>query len=330
MARAEVGDDWYGDDPTVNALEERCAEITGKDEAVYLPTGTMCNQIAMHVLVRRGHFVVAEATAHVAGVEVSTSAMLSGIAFHRVAAPRGQLTAEMVGGALEPDPYDVDVVDLVAVENTHQVGGGTVMRVEELRAIRKVSADSDVPVYLDGARIFNASVASGTPVAEYAAEVDALMFCLSKGLAAPIGSVLCGSDGFIRDARRSKILLGAAWRQAGVMAAAGLVALEAGPGRMAEDHSNARALALGIAEATPGAVEPGAVETNMVFADTTPLGVSAAEMIDGLLKEGVLATFVAGKVRMVTHRDVTASDVADAITVWGQVAEEAGAGRRAR
>src|SRR5439155_21795854 len=206
MGEAEVGDDWYGDDPTVNRLQDACAEATGKEAAVYVPTGTMANEIAMHMLCRSGHLVASEATAHVAGVEVSSAAVLSGIAFRAVAAPRGQLTAEMVADALEPDPYEVEVVDLLSLENTHQVGGGTVMPIDELRSIRKVANEAEVPVYLDGARIFNAGVASGTPVADYAAEVDGLMFCLSKGLGAPIGSVLCGTKAFAAEARRLKIL----------------------------------------------------------------------------------------------------------------------------
>src|SRR5438132_4691446 len=168
MAEAEVGDDWYGDDPTVNRLQERCAEITGKEAAIYVPTGTMANEIALHIFVRPGHLVVCEATSHVASVEVSSAAVLSGIAYRGIKAPRGQLTADTVGEALEPDPYEVRVVDLVSVENTHQVGGGTVMPIDELRSIRKVANEAGVTVYMDGARIFNASVASGTPVAEYA------------------------------------------------------------------------------------------------------------------------------------------------------------------
>src|SRR6266550_3853852 len=173
MAEAEVGDDWYGDDPTVNRLQDRAAELTGKEAAIYVPTGTMANEIAMHILVRSGHLVVCEATSHVASVEVSSAAVLSGIAYRGLHAPRGQLTAEMVGEALQPDPYKVRAVDLVALENTHQVGGGTVMPIDEVRSIRKVAQEAGVPVYLDGARIFNASVASGTPVDEFAAQTDA-------------------------------------------------------------------------------------------------------------------------------------------------------------
>jgi threonine aldolase len=323
MAEAEVGDDWYGDDPTVNRLEERCAAITGMEAACYVATGTLANEIAMHIFVRSGHLVACEATSHVCGVEVSSAAAMSGIAFARIEAPRGQLTSDMVAEALQPDPYDVEVVDLLSLENTHQVGGGSVMPMDELRAIRKVAGEAVVPVYLDGARIFNASVASGTPVGDYTAEVDALMFCLSKGLGAPIGSVLCGPPEFIREARRAKILFGGAWRQAGVMAAAGLIALEEGPKRLHEDHVNARRLADGIALVTPGALDPISVETNMVFVDTRAIGIGPFEMLERLRDAGVLANVVAGKIRLVTHRDVTPEQIEQGIRVWSEVVAEA-------
>jgi len=316
MADAEVGDDWYGDDPTVNRLEERCAAITGKDAAVYVATGTMANQIAMHLFTRRGHFVATEANSHVTGVEVTTAAMLSGVGFVRIPTERGIYTAEQAASALEPDPYDVEVVDLLTVENTHQVGGGSVWPIDELRAVRKAAQEAGVPLYMDGARVFNASAASEAPVDEFAAEADALMFCLSKGLGAPIGSVLCGPADFVKDARRTKILIGGAWRQAGVMAAAGLVALEDGPGRLHEDHANARRLADGIAEATPLVVDPASIETNMVFVDSGAVGVSPLEMRERLRDHGVLVTLVGGKVRMVTHLDVSAQDIETAIDAW--------------
>jgi len=322
MAEAEVGDDWYGDDPTVNRLQERCAEITGKEAAIYVPTGTMANEIAMHIFVRSGHLVVCEATSHVASVEVSSAAVLSGIAYRGLHAPRGQLTAEMVGEALQPDPYKVRAVDLVALENTHQVGGGTVMPIDEARSIRKIAQEAGVPVYMDGARIFNASVASGTPVHEFAAEAEAMMFCLSKGLGAPIGSVLCGPAPFIEEARRAKVLFGGAWRQAGVVAAAGLVALEDGPKRLHEDHQNARRLAQGIAEASPAAIDLGGVETNMVWIDTRAVGLVPLDVRSALAERGVLANVIAGRVRFVTHRDVTSDDVKETIRVWGLVVAE--------
>jgi threonine aldolase len=326
MAEAEVGDDWYGDDPTVNRLQDRCAEITGKEGAVYVATGTMANQIAIHVLAKAGHTVVCEATAHVRTTESTSSATMSGVSYYPVTAPRGQLTAELVAAALEPDPYGVDVVDALALENTHQVGGGTVMPVDEMRTIGKVAREAGVPVYLDGARIFNAAAVAEAQVSDYTNEVDAVMFCLSKGLGAPIGSVLCGTKDFIEEARRVKILFGGAWRQAGIMAAAGLVALDEGPKRLHEDHDNARRLAQGIAEATPGCVDPRAVETNMVFVDAAAIGRDPWDLHRELGNNGVLANVVAGKVRLVTHRDVSAAEIEEALDIWPRAVRDAAGG----
>jgi threonine aldolase len=323
MATAEVGDDWYGDDPTVNRLQDLAAELTGKPAAAYLPTGTMCNQIAMSIFARTGHSVICETTAHVGETEAASSAALSGISFHNVtAAQDGLLTADQVAGALEPDLYNVEVVDLVALENTHQVGGGAVLPVEEVRAISKICAEHDLPLYLDGARIFNACAVTGATVADYAAETHAMMFCLSKGLGAPIGSILVGDNDFITEVRRRKILFGGAWRQAGIMAAAGIIALREGPGRLAEDHANARRLAEGIAEIVPGSVDPAKVPTNIVFADVAQYGHGMKEWVQRLAANGLLVTTVGGKLRMLTHVNIGRRQVADALAAWRTVAGE--------
>src|SRR2546427_841194 len=226
MAPAEVGDDWFGDDPTVNRLQERAAGVTGKEAALYVPTGTMANQICLRVHVTGGgHLVATTDGAHVASTEMTTSAVLSGIAYRTGdSGPKGWMTADLARTLVEAeDIYDVEVVDLLAVENTMGHAGGTVMPVEELRAIRKVADDNGVPIHLDGARVFNAAVASGVDVSEYTREADTLMFCVSKGLGAPIGSLVCGTREHVREARRLKILFGGAWRQAGIMARAGLL-----------------------------------------------------------------------------------------------------------
>jgi threonine aldolase len=322
MADADVGDDWYGDDPTVNHLQERAAEITGKDAALYVPTGTMANQIGLRLhFTGTGHLVVAEADAHVATTEVMTSAVVSGIAFRTMRGDtRGQVTADQVAEALEPDEYyDVEMIDVLAVENTHGASGGNVMAIEDLRAYRKLAQDRGIPMHLDGARIFHASVASGVEVAEYCAEVDTMMFCVSKGLGAPIGSLLCGPAELMPEARRIKILLGGAWRQAGIVAAAGLAALEDGPRRLHEDHTRARRLAEGVAEIVPGSVDPAGVETNMVFVETGPARMSALEAVRRLAALGVGATVVSGKVRMVTHVDIGDESVDAALEAWRQV-----------
>jgi threonine aldolase len=322
MAEAEVGDDWFGDDPTVNRLQERAAGLTGKEAALFVASGTMANQIALRVLVHQGHEVVAEATSHIITVEKISAATISGVTYRPVAADRGLLSPEQVADAMDPDPYRTRVVDLVAVENTHQVGGGTVYPVDRLEGIAKVAAGAGLPVYLDGARIFNAAAAGGASVGDYAAQSEAMMFALSKGLGAPVGSVLCGTTSFIEEARRIRIQLGGAWRQAGVLAAAGLVALVEGPNRLAEDHDHARRLADGVAGAVPGAVDPAAIETNIVFVDPAPLGMTVMEVVNRLRDEGVLASMVAGKVRMVTHLDVSREDVDRAVAAWERISDD--------
>jgi threonine aldolase len=197
-----------------------------------------------------------------------------------------------------------------------------VLPVADLAAIARVCAAQHTPLYLDGARIFNAAVVTGASVAQYAAQADAMMFCLSKGLGAPIGSLLAGDTEFIREARRLKIVFGAAWRQAGVMAAAGLIALRDGPGRLAEDHANARRLAAGIAQILRGSVDPAAVETNIVFVDVSATGAGVLAWRERLAAHGVLVTMVAGRVRMLTHADVTAAGIDVALAAWRHAAAE--------
>jgi threonine aldolase len=319
MATAEVGDDCLGDDPTVNRLQDRAAEITGKQAALYLPTGTLCNQIALHALVRSGHLVACDSAAHMCNMELGAAAVLSGITFRRLEGERGRLSAEQVSAALAPDRNDVTVIDLVAIENTHQVAGGSVTSVADVAALAKACESAAVPLYLDGARIFNACTVAGVSIADYAQHVTAMMFCLSKGLGAPIGSMLVGDREFIREARRLKILFGAAWRQAGIMAAAGLLALEEGPQRLAEDHDHAQLLASGLAELLPGSVDPGSVATNIVFVDVSATGRSAVWWQDRLAAEGLLVSTVGPRVRMLTHRDASRANVEGALEIWRRV-----------
>ncbi|MEP6972692.1 MAG: threonine aldolase family protein [Actinomycetota bacterium] len=325
MAEAEVGDDWFGDDPTVNRLQERAAEATAKEAALYVPTGTMANQIGLRLhTTGSGHLVAATAGAHVASTEMMTSAVLSGITYRTGdAGPKGWMTVDLARSLVEAeDPYDVEAVDLLAIENTLGHAGGTVMPVEEARAIRKVADDNGLPIHLDGARIFNAAVAAGVDVSEYTREADTMMFCVSKGLGAPIGSLVCGTQEHIREARRLKILFGGAWRQAGIMAAAGLIALEEGPKRLHQDHERARLLAESVAELLPGSIDPGTVETNMVYVDTEAVGLAPLATIERLRDLGVGATFVSGKVRMLTHVDVDDDGLAFALDAWRSVATD--------
>ncbi len=322
MADAEVGDAWYGDDPTVNRLQERAAELTGKEAALYVATGTMANQIGVRLhTTGAGHLVAAEERAHVATVEMMTSAVLAGIAFRTgTDSPRGYMTAGLARRLLEPDEaFDVEVVDLLAVENSVGGYGGTVLPAEELRKVRQITTEAGVPVHMDGARIWNAAAALDVPVTEWTSQVDTVMFCLSKGLGAPVGSLVCGSAEQIREARRIWILYGGAWRQAGIIAAAGLVALDEGRARIPEDHARARRLAGAIAEIAPGAVDPDMVETNMVFVHTEAVGLDVLETIGRLAALGVGAVPVPGAVRMVTHVDVDDEGIGTAIDAWRSI-----------
>jgi len=322
MADAEVGDAWYGDDPTVNELQERAAEATGKEAALYVVTGTMANQIglASH-FGGKGHLIGCLAHAHVATTEVATSAALSGIAFRTAPGhERGWMRAADARVLVEPDSYyDVEVLDLLAVENTVGSSQGSVMPVEELRQIRKITEQAGLPIHMDGARIFNAAAAAGVAVTEWTDQVDTLMFCLSKGLGAPIGSVFCGPEDLIREARRLWILFGGAWRQAGIMAAAGLIALKEGPGRLHEDHARAGLIAEAMAELIPGSIDPTSVETNMVFVDTEVTGLQALDAIERLQALGVGATLIGNRVRMVTHVDVDDDAVGFALDAWASI-----------
>jgi threonine aldolase len=326
MAEAEVGDAWYGDDPTVNRLQELAAERLGTEAALYVPTGTMANQIALALQVRAGgHLVACSERSHVAETEVMTSAALSGIAF-RTTDPgaRGWIDAEQARALLEPDTYyDVEVVDLLCVENTVGGAGGRVMPLEELQAVRKVAEDAGVSVHLDGARLFNAAAAADVEAAEFADQAETVMFCVSKGLGAPIGSLLCGPAEMMPEARRLWILFGGAWRQAGIMAAAGIVALERGPGRLFEDHERARRLAQGVADRLPGSIDPEQVETNMVLVDTEAVGLGVLDAVERLAAMGVGTTHTGTHLRMVTHLDVSDDDVGVALDAWGVVAAAA-------
>jgi threonine aldolase len=325
MADAEVGDAWYGGDPTVNRLQERAAELVGMEAGLFVATGTMANQIGIRLhITGQGHLVAAEEGAHVATTEVMTSASLAGVSYRMGHDhPHGYVTAALAERLLEPDPYfDVEMVDLLCVENTVAHAGGTILPVEELRQVRQIASDAGVPIHLDGARIYNAVAATGEGVTAWTSQVETMMFCLSKGLGAPVGSVVCGTADMIREARRIWILYGGAWRQAGVIAAAGLVALETGRDRLVEDHVRARRLGEAIAELLPGAVDLDRVVTNMVFVNTEAVGLRAVEVLDRLAATGVGAVPIPGGIRMVTHVDVDDGGIAAAIDAWRAIAAD--------
>ncbi len=305
MAEAEVGDDVYGEDPTVNRLEARAAQLLGMEAALFVPSGTMGNAIAVRVLTERGDEVLVERRSHVARYELSGMSVLSGVMPRMVDAPGGHLTPDDVRAAVGPRAYYKSDVSLVVLENTHNLGGGTVQRVEEVQAVVAAARECGFRIHLDGARIWNAAIALGVPPAAIAAGVDTVMSCLSKGLCAPVGSVLASSRERIEKARRVRKLLGGGMRQAGILAAAGLVALDALVPRLAEDHANARRLGEALGRGKGVRVAP--VETNIVVA--TLEGRTAPDVVAALRQEGVLATAMdARTLRLVTHRDVSRED----------------------
>ena len=333
MAEAEVGDDVYGEDPTLNRLEARAAEIFGKQAGLFVPTGTMGNTIGIKVHTRHGEEIVCEAKSHVMNYELAMAGWFAGCLCRTVAADDGILTWSKIKPAVRRLSPHWAPTGLIAVENTHNMAGGTVTPVAVLREICDGAHDMGLPVHLDGARVFNAAASLGVPVKDLTAACDTVMFCLSKGLGAPAGSLLVGTADTIDRARLYRKRLGGGMRQAGVLAAPGLIALETMPARLAEDHANAKLLAEGLAR-TPGlAADPARAQTNIVIVDVSGLGLSGAEFSRALAERGVLANAVSETaVRFVTHYDVTRAQCETALAAAAEIATHslAGSGRASR
>jgi threonine aldolase len=319
MAEAEVGDDVYGEDPTVNRLEARAAEVFGREAALFVPTGTMGNQVAIRLHTEHGQEVVCEARAHVLDWEMGTAAAFSGCTMRPVAAERGILTWELVRGAIYRNVAFHASTGLICVENTHNMAGGTVTPVATARQICEGAHALGLPVHLDGARIFHAATALGIGVRELSAGFDTVMFCLSKGLGAPVGSMLVGSAEAMARARLFRKALGGGMRQAGVLAAAGLIALEEMPARLGEDHANARLLAKAVAAHKAAEIDMETVQTNIVIFKLRGGG-DAAAFCAMLKANGVLASGIGPRVvRFVTHFDVCRVECARAAGVVGEL-----------
>ena len=319
MAEAEVGDDVYGEDPTVNRLEARAAEVFGREAGLFVPTGTMGNQVAIRLHTEHGQEVVCEARAHVLDWEMGTAAAFSGCTMRPVAAERGILTWELVRGAIYRNVAFHASTGLICVENTHNMAGGTVTPVATARQICEGAHALGLPVHLDGARIFHAATALGIGVRELSAGFDTVMFCLSKGLGAPVGSMLVGSAEAMARARLFRKALGGGMRQAGVLAAAGLIALEEMPARLGEDHANARLLAKAVAAHKAAEIDMETVQTNIVIFKLRGGG-DAAAFCAMLKANGVLASGIGPRVvRFVTHFDVGRVECARAAGVVGEL-----------
>jgi len=320
IAAAEVGDDVFGDDPTVQALEARAAERLGKETAVFVPSGTMANQIAVALHTHPGDELLCAETAHVYVWEAGGIARLWGVTARTFAGDFGLLSPADLEDAIRPDDPHFVRTRLVWLENTHNRGGGRIQSVESVAAIRRWAREHGLAMHLDGARLMNAAVASGRPATDWTQHVDTVSLCFSKGLGAPVGSVLAGPAGLIREARRLRKVLGGGMRQAGIVAAAALYALEHHVDRLAEDHAHARILADAF-ESTEGfRLESGPVETNLVWVVVDPSLGTAAELAAYLRSRGILvAALGAQEIRACTHLDVSREDVEYAAALIRQI-----------
>jgi threonine aldolase len=329
MAEAEVGDDVYGEDPTLNRLEQRAAEIFGKQAAMFVPTGTMGNTIGIKVHTRHGEEIVCEAKSHVMNYELAMAAWFAGCLCRTVQTEDGIMTWPLVKKAIRRLSPHWAPTGLISLENSANLAGGTVTPLAAMNEICDGAHGMGLPVHLDGARVFNAAMALGVSVRELTARVDTVMFCLSKGLGAPVGSMLVGTAEKIEQARLYRKRLGGGMRQAGVLAAAGLIALEKMPARLGEDHANARLLAEGLAQIPGFALDLAKVQTNIVIFDVVGAGLTAGEFAQALQQRGVLANAVSDTaVRFVTHFDVSRAQCETALAAAIEVGQSALAGSR--
>lgn len=317
MADAEVGDEQKQEDPTVNRLRERICELLGTEDAVFLPSGTMANQIAIRVHCRPGDEVIADKTAHIITSEGGGPAANASVMIRPLDGPNGVFTGEQVKAALrDPNSRYVARQRLVSIENTSNGGFGTVWPLATMQGVTKVARDAGLSLHMDGARLANACVKSGTKASDYAACVDSLWLDYTKGLGAPVGATLAGSRDFIKESWRHKQMMGGSMRQSGVIAAAALYALDHNWDRLAEDHDNARYLSEGIANIKGLEIDVPRMETNLVFFEVTKPGWTAAKLVDACKERGVgIGANTATRIRAVTHLDVNRADIDTALKV---------------
>ncbi len=320
MVEAEVGDDVFAEDPTVNALQEKVAHLLGKEAALFVPSGTMANQLAIKSHTQPGDEVIIEASSHPYNFEGGAGAALSSIQFNCLKGVRGILEASQIEEAIRPADHHFAVTRLVCLENTHNRGGGSIYPLEKMAEIYRSARSKGLLLHLDGARLWNASVATGIKPHEYAQWADTVSVCLSKGLGAPIGSLVASSKTFIDRVHRFRKMFGGGMRQVGIIAAAGIYALDHHLERLKEDHQNARRLAVVLKEFKGISIEPKYVETNIVIFDVTDTGMTGAQVAEVMKKEGVLIHAL-GKtqIRLVTHLDVTSEDIEMALKAFEKV-----------
>jgi threonine aldolase len=319
MANAEVGDDVWEEDPTVKRLEEQAAKRTGKEAALFVTSGTQGNLVSVLAQTRPSQEIILDADSHIFNYESASSATFGGVQTLPLKTERGFLTPEQVREHIRPSNIHIPVTGLVCLENTHNRHGGTCCTPEEIDAVAAVAHAAGVPVHLDGARIFNAAVALKRPAADFARHADSVTFCLSKGLGAPVGSLVCGSREFVARARRVRKMLGGGMRQVGVLAAAGLVALDTMVDRLAEDHVNARRLAEGVARLPRVRLDMGKVQTNIVILHVDRPG-GVGELVAGCLARKVKVHAIGPtSIRCVTHKDVDGEDITRALDALREI-----------
>ena len=320
MSEAEVGDDVFGEDPTVNALQEKVANLLGKETALFVPSGTMANQLSIKSHTQPGDEVIIEASSHPYNFEGGAGAALSGIQFQCLKGVRGILDASQIEEAIRPADHHFPVTKLICLENTHNRGGGSIYPLEKMAEIYRLTKSKGLLLHLDGARLWNASVATGIKPREYAQWADSVSVCLSKGLGAPIGSLVAGSKPFIDRVHRFRKMFGGGMRQVGIIAAAGIYALNHHLERLKEDHHNAKRLAVGLKEFKGVSIDPKHVETNIVIFDVTDTGMTGAQVAEAMKKEGVLIhAFGKTQIRLVTHLDISSEDIEIALKAFKKV-----------
>ena len=319
MAQAPVGDEQRREDPSVNRLQEIAAELTGKEAALFLPSGTMCNAIAIKLHTQPGDEIILDKTAHPYTSEGGGPAALAGVSSALLDGVRGVFTAEQVEAAIRPSGPHSPQTRLVSMENTTNAGSGKVWPWETAKGVSDLARERGIKAHIDGARLMNAVIASGISASDWGSLVDTIWIDLSKGLGCPVGAVLCGSYDDMEKARRYKHLYGGAMRQAGIIAAAGIYAFENNVERLAEDHANAKKLATGLSEIPGVEVDPDDIETNIVFFDVTETGRTGTEIADAATAKGVRAGGRVERIRAVTHLDITADDIDQAIETFHDV-----------
>lgn len=325
MAKAEVGDDVYGEDPTINSLEERVAKLFGKEAALFCPSGSLANQLSIRMLVAPGEELITETNSHIVRAELGAGAAFSGITTRTWLAPRGLLSADDALNIARPDsgPYLVSTT-AIAVENTHNFGGGTVQSIDEIKKLRQESEKLGIKLHLDGARIWNAHIASGVEFIEYGKYFDTVSVCLSKGLGAPVGSLMLSTKERVAKARQWRKRYGGGMRQAGILAAAGHYALDNNLPLLKVDHVRAKSIASAVAAVVPKVIDPATVDTNIVGLELNSLKISASELSSQLKEKGVLASALGPKyLRLVTHLDLTDGDVEEVNQILPQLLQRA-------